>query len=132
MMLSGRLKIDTSEAGAHTACLLGKWYYKAGKEQYGHLPEFVAIERPHISFHAAVKDAVESYNRGDRQRAETQTQEAGRISKEVVAAINQLEVRLSGHVVVHSLGDAASLAPERRARAQSPKPGNGARQKVAG
>ena len=31
--------IDRQQPGTHRNCILGKWYYSDGLEQFGHIPE---------------------------------------------------------------------------------------------
>jgi methyl-accepting chemotaxis protein len=94
-MLAGRENLNLDDTGSHSVCTLGKWYYSNGKELYGNLPEFVAIEQPHTKFHNLVKDCVRAFNQGDRQKADTLVYDVDRLSHEVVDAINKLEKRLA-------------------------------------
>ncbi|HEX7556558.1 MAG TPA: methyl-accepting chemotaxis protein, partial [Leptolinea sp.] len=95
-MLAGELRLISKDVAAYNACTLGKWYYGNGKEQFGFLPEFIAIEQPHVRFHNKVKECVEAYNNNDQQKAASYANEVEQISHEVVNAIDHLRNRLTG------------------------------------
>jgi methyl-accepting chemotaxis protein len=95
-MQAGRTRLTAAEVTSHENCTLGKWYYGRGRQQYGHLPEFAAVEAPHTRMHAVCRQAVEAYHRGDRAATEAGVHEVERLSHEVVDLLNRLEQRISG------------------------------------
>jgi len=55
-----------SDLAHHTHCRLGKWYYQGeGRTEYAQLPGYREIERPHLSVHAAGKEALTLLALGD-------------------------------------------------------------------
>lgn len=54
----GRVSLNPEDAGDHTCCRLGKWYYEEGKKQFGSMDEFKAIEEPHMAVHSSAKEAI--------------------------------------------------------------------------
>jgi methyl-accepting chemotaxis protein len=95
-MRQGCEKISLSDVTSHTECMLGKWYYQNGREQYGSLNEFKAIDEPHTRFHRNYRQAVEAFQRGDRQTFEAHFNETERLSHEIVELLESLELRLAG------------------------------------
>jgi methyl-accepting chemotaxis protein len=90
-VVNGKLQMHQEDVDTHTECILGQWYTNRGRADYGHLPEFQAIERPHAQMHQKVIDVVAAHNRGDKQAAKAGVAEVDKLSQEVVAALNRLE-----------------------------------------
>jgi methyl-accepting chemotaxis protein len=67
--IQGSLKLDAAEVADHHQCRLGKWYDSAGKQLFGHLHSFRAIDGPHERFHALGKEAVAAANAGKMDKA---------------------------------------------------------------
>lgn len=84
------VKIPREELVSHRNCALGQWYYSFGTQQYGHLPEFRAIEPPHEKLHAIAKQIVDCTDRGDRGQAERLLEQVRGASKEIVAGLERL------------------------------------------
>ncbi|MEW5960540.1 MAG: methyl-accepting chemotaxis protein, partial [Chloroflexota bacterium] len=98
-MLAGKVILRESELQAHTDCLLGKWYYGHGQADLGTLPEFAALEEPHIHIHKVVREAVTAYNRGDHRTAAAGLDEVKRLSQEIVHLLDRLQQRGGGGVM---------------------------------
>lgn len=75
---------------SHRDCALGQWYYSLGERQFGHLPEFRAIEPPHEKLHRTVREIVDCMDRNDRAQAERLLEQMRTISGEIVAALDRL------------------------------------------
>ncbi|MGQ9487851.1 MAG: methyl-accepting chemotaxis protein [Armatimonadota bacterium] len=84
------VKIPRQELVSHRDCALGQWYYTFGEKNYGHLPEFRAIEPPHERLHQMARQIVDLMDRGDRAQAEPLLEQVRRISKEVAAGLDSL------------------------------------------
>lgn len=69
-------------------CLFGQWIQKS-KEVLGHLPEFQALEQPHLMLHESF---CRLYDAPDEERLE---QEVRTRSGQLIEAIDTLEKRLS-------------------------------------
>ncbi|MBI9044296.1 MAG: CZB domain-containing protein [Anaerolineaceae bacterium] len=90
-MLAGDLVLDAEKAGSDHECLLGQWYFSKANQNYIHIPEFIAIEKPHTELHAIVSKTIVAYQGGDEIFAEAQLPEIERVSNEVVALLNKLQ-----------------------------------------
>jgi methyl-accepting chemotaxis protein len=110
-MLAGRVKLRSDEVASHTNCILGSWYYHIGGELYGHLPEFIAVEAPHTRMHAQVRQAVETFNRGDKTSAERIVKDVAHLSQEIVGALDKLEARINTAGVQQASAWKATPAP---------------------
>lgn len=89
LVLQG-VKIPREELVSHRNCALGQWYYGLGVQNYGHLPEFRAIEPPHEKLHQIARQIVDCIDRGDRAQAERLLEQVRGISKEIVARLESL------------------------------------------
>lgn len=90
-MLAGKVMLEEHEVADHHGCVLGSWYYGRGMADFEELPEFLALEDPHVRIHEAVKEAVVKFNQGDEETARTKTNEAEVISREIVNLLDALE-----------------------------------------
>jgi ABC-type transporter Mla subunit MlaD len=87
--------IPRDQLVSHKKCGLGTWYYSVGQQQFGHLPEFQAIESPHERLHQIAAQAVEAMEKGDKARAEQLLDEIRGVSKEVVGWLDRLYTRVT-------------------------------------
>ncbi len=56
-LLEGNTKA-LANFGDHTTCRLGKWYMSKGKEMFGHVPSYKAIQTPHANVHTSALQAL--------------------------------------------------------------------------
>ena len=75
----------------HEQCSLGRWYYGAGRQHYGHLPEFEALEAVHVRFHQLTRRAVETFNNGNRQDFDSTAREVEAVTADFLGALDRLE-----------------------------------------
>ncbi|MGD9971222.1 MAG: methyl-accepting chemotaxis protein [Sulfuricurvum sp.] len=54
-----------AEFADHHHCRLGKWYYEEGKQRFGHLQSYQAMEKPHSKVHEYVSRSLECIERTD-------------------------------------------------------------------
>jgi len=87
--------IPRDQLVSHKKCALGTWYYSVGQQQFGHLPEFQAIEPPHERLHQIAAQAVEAMEKGDKTRAEQLLDEIRGVSKEIVGLLDRLYTRVT-------------------------------------
>jgi methyl-accepting chemotaxis protein len=87
--------IPRDQLVSHKKCALGTWYYSVGQQQFGHLPEFQAIEPPHERLHQIAAQAVEAMEKGDKTRAEQLLDEIRGVSKEIVGWLDRLYTRVT-------------------------------------
>lgn len=89
-MLAGLERLRPEQVASHRECRLGKWYYSAGKERFGHLGTFQRLEAPHARLHEVAKRAVEAWDLGKRTEAERLVEEMGTVSEEILALLDEL------------------------------------------
>lgn len=87
--------IPRDQLVSHKKCALGTWYYSVGQQQFGHLPEFQAIEPPHARLHQIAAQAVEAMEKGDKTRAEQLLNEIRGVSQEIVGWLDRLYTRVT-------------------------------------
>ena len=85
--------IPRDQLVSHKKCALGTWYYSVGQQQFGHLPEFQAIEPPHERLHQIAAQAVEAMEKGDTARAEQLLSDIRGVSREIVGWLDRLYAR---------------------------------------
>ena len=54
----------------HHDCRLGKWYDGSGRDRFGEMPGFVALESPHAQIHLLSAQILEAARRGDADGVE--------------------------------------------------------------
>ncbi len=78
----------------HEHCSLGRWYYGAGRQYYGNLPQFRALEDVHVRFHQMTRRAVETFQNGNRQHFEEAAQDVERVTDEFLRKLDELEAAI--------------------------------------
>jgi methyl-accepting chemotaxis protein len=68
-LLAGRQTLDANEVIDHHQCAFGKWYYSAGRDQYGSVNEFNALEAPHAEVHLKTREIAQLVAAGRRAEA---------------------------------------------------------------
>ena len=89
--LDGRGGLTKEQAVSHHHCILGKWYYAEGLEQFGHLPEMQALEQPHAALHTLIKQIIELKESGHYEDAETAFAEIEPLSAQIVSLLDKIE-----------------------------------------
>ncbi len=87
--------IPRDQLVSHKKCALGTWYYSLGQQQFGHLPEFCAIEPPHERLHQIAAQAVEAVEGGDAVRAAQCLDDIRAVSKEIIGWLDKLYTRVA-------------------------------------
>ncbi|PIZ29703.1 MAG: hypothetical protein COY40_06380 [Alphaproteobacteria bacterium CG_4_10_14_0_8_um_filter_53_9] len=59
----GRIFLKPADAGDHTLCRLGKWYYAEGQKTFGAAEAFQKLEEYHKQVHGAARGAAEARQR---------------------------------------------------------------------
>ena len=88
--LDGSARIDPNLLPTHLTCMFGKWYQGKGKETCGHFGHFREIDAPHARVHDLGKQAVNTLNSGDRNKAMQLCAEMVSSSEALMAIIDQL------------------------------------------
>lgn len=89
--MDGKAVLTQKEAVSHKDCVLGKWYYGEGLNQFGHIQEMKDIELPHEEMHAIIKEVISLKEKGDPRAAEKIYNEVGPLSQKIVALLGQIE-----------------------------------------
>lgn len=95
-MLLGREQIQAQEVTDHTQCRLGKWYLTRGRERFGRLAAFEALEGPHSRLHQLAKQAVAAWNAGRKAEAQQLVREVVGVSQEILHLLGQVEAECQG------------------------------------
>jgi methyl-accepting chemotaxis protein len=89
--LDGNLALSENEAVSHHDCVLGKWLYASGLEQYGHFSEMQALEPEHARMHSIIKEIVKLKNDGNHGEAERRFSEIEELSTKIVGLLKSVE-----------------------------------------
>jgi diguanylate cyclase (GGDEF)-like protein/PAS domain S-box-containing protein len=76
---------------SHEHCRLGTWYYGIGKEKYGHLDSFDAVEESHRLTHELGKKMLQLTRDGQNDQAKALIPELIKIRDDVLEKLNQLQ-----------------------------------------
>lgn len=83
--------LDPDKVASDRQCELGRWYFGAGKQKFGHLPAMQEIEEPHRQLHSKVKEIIDLKQAGQGEQAERELGEVGRLSDRIVALLDRVE-----------------------------------------
>lgn len=86
-----RIKLEPSQAGDHTLCRLGKWYYGDGQQRFGANHDFKAMEDAHRIVHQSAKQAAERRQRDPNADISDLVVALNDASVKVVACLKRLE-----------------------------------------
>jgi methyl-accepting chemotaxis protein len=115
MMLAGGKAIAEREVPNQAGCSLGRWGVGRGRETWGHLPEFSAIEAPHALFHARLAGLVTAATQGSPAAAEEELVNLKRASSAVLKALDLLGQRIARDAETAMPNEPALPAPGVRA-----------------
>ncbi len=91
--LDGKGALSLEQAVSHRHCVLGKWYYGEGLEQFGEVPEMRELEQPHEELHRLIREIIEAKERGDLEQAEALYDQVVPLSRRIVALLSAVEQR---------------------------------------
>ncbi|MCG7981465.1 MAG: CZB domain-containing protein [Candidatus Thiodiazotropha lotti] len=89
--LDGLSSLSHKEAVSHHDCVLGKWYYSDGLDQYGDIPEMRSIEKPHQELHELIKKIIEKKESGQSNEAEALYTKIAPLSSTIINLLEQVE-----------------------------------------
>lgn len=92
-----RPDLDAAELHDHHHCRLGQWYYGRGRECYGHLDEFKAIEGMHREIHLLGPQVLELLASGERQAAHAKCMVLLELKNRILAAMQALQIAVAAH-----------------------------------
>ncbi len=94
--LNGQARLEVDKLNDHTKCRLGAWYYNEGMEACGTSDAFKKLEDPHKRVHQIGKEIIQTYDRGEHERANGMFQEMEEVSQKIIALIDNLEGNCGG------------------------------------
>ncbi|MCU7840653.1 MAG: CZB domain-containing protein [Candidatus Thiodiazotropha sp. (ex Troendleina suluensis)] len=89
--LDGKSTLNSDQAVSHHDCILGKWYYGEGMDEFGHIVEMKKLEAPHAELHSVIRNILDLKNSGQTQAAELEYEKVEPLSKEVVQLLDKVE-----------------------------------------
>jgi methyl-accepting chemotaxis protein len=92
--LDGKSDLSEEQATSHLNCSLGKWYYKEGMQQFGHINGMKDLEKPHIQLHATIKRIIDLKKSNKIDDAEIEYEKINYLSQEVVAVLDTIEQKI--------------------------------------
>lgn len=91
--LDGKSTLTREQAVSHKDCVLGKWYYTEGLQNYGHFAEMKDLEGPHAELHKLIKDIITLREASKKTEAEEAYKKIEPLSKKIVAYLERIEQR---------------------------------------
>lgn len=88
------LQLKPEELTDHHACRLGKWMDGPGQEQFGNLPEFVALAQIHPEVHVTGKAIIADFRAGNAQAVSTGVERLQQLSTSVQEKLDTLRERV--------------------------------------
>jgi methyl-accepting chemotaxis protein len=92
--LLGGPAMNEAELKNHTQCRLGQWYYTTGKERYGEVAAFRAIEEPHARVHALGKEIDQLIKQGAGDQALAKLSQMEELSVKMFALFDELNLEV--------------------------------------
>jgi len=100
--LDGTSTLTRDEVLSHLHCEFGKWYHSEDAEEYRHIPEMQAIDKPHEELHRVIAEIVQLKEQGRGDEAEALFAKIDALSSEIVGLIAKVELHLG--IAVESEG----------------------------
>lgn len=89
--LAGRGSLAEQEAVSHHHCQLGRWYDGEGLQNYGHIPEMLALDAPHRELHELIHEVVRQKHAGQRPDAAQVMKRVRELSSRIVELLDLIE-----------------------------------------
>ena len=93
--LDGKGNLTREQAVSHKDCVLGKWYYGEGMQQYGSMTEMRQIEQPHAELHSLIRSVIELRESGKTAEAEQAYTKVDPLSRQIVQMLDSIEQKIS-------------------------------------
>ncbi len=90
--LDGTARIDPNALPTHLTCAFGQWCQTKGHESCGNNSNFREIDIPHTRVHELGKQAINSFNSGDKNKAMQQCEEMVSSSEVLMVILDKLAV----------------------------------------
>ncbi|ARU30524.1 hypothetical protein CAP31_01725 [Sulfuriferula sp. AH1] len=85
------LTLPKSELVDHHQCRFGHWYYGVGRQRYGRLPEFAALEKIHAEVHQVGMEIVSLNARGEKEAAKAMSEKLMLLKDKVLISLGNLQ-----------------------------------------
>lgn len=79
----------------HTECEMGRWYYGVGKELFGNMATFHAVEAVHRDFHVVANELIALKDAGDSTAARARLIQLEQLGARIIEAINDLMIEMA-------------------------------------
>ena len=89
--LHGKGSLTLEQAVSHHDCVLGKWYYGEGLEQFGDFAEMRELEKPHERLHQLIREIIQLNEAGREEDAKEAAKQIDSLSEEIVGLLNHIE-----------------------------------------
>ncbi|PKM43283.1 MAG: hypothetical protein CVV05_15665 [Gammaproteobacteria bacterium HGW-Gammaproteobacteria-1] len=93
--LDGKGSLTREQAVSHKDCILGKWYYGEGMQQYGSMAEMRQLELPHAELHSLIRNIISLRESGNAADAEQQYLKIEPLSRQIVQMLGAIEQKSS-------------------------------------
>jgi methyl-accepting chemotaxis protein len=97
--LDGKGSLTREQAVSHKDCILGKWYYSEGMQQYGSMAEMRQLELPHAELHSLIRNIISLRESGNAADAEQQYLKIEPLSRQIVQMLGVIEQKSSAVTV---------------------------------
>jgi methyl-accepting chemotaxis protein len=94
--IHGGMPMNEQELKDHTQCRLGKWYQGPGRDKYGALTAFVAMDTPHARVHALGREISEQVAQGNFDSALIKFTEMDSVSLELFQYLDEIGKSING------------------------------------
>ncbi len=95
--LKGDISMDPSQVPDHHNCRFGQWYFGEGMRMCGQMRNFREIDGPHSKIHALAKEAIRTFNAGDRARAQQAYLEMESVSEQIGTLLDGIKSECGGN-----------------------------------
>lgn len=94
----GKGELQAQHIGVDDQCVLGQWIHGAGKARFGEAALFQELREEHAKFHAHAAQVVETYQSGNRQRAQQiLLEDFAHQSKKTMKCLTQMHMQIEGN-----------------------------------
>ncbi|HRH80251.1 MAG TPA: EAL domain-containing protein [Thiobacillaceae bacterium] len=99
LFVEGAVSLSLSEAELqdHHSCRFGHWYYGHGRQRYGHLPEFLDLEKVHMAVHELGPEIVRLRRAGDLGAARSRLRGLLALKDDILVMLANLQQAVASH-----------------------------------
>lgn len=93
------LTLSDAELVDHHNCRFGSWYYGVGRQSYGNLAEFIALEKVHADVHKVGHEIVRLHLAGDDAAAKKLSEKLLVLKDQVLVLLGNLQHKVAADAV---------------------------------